>query len=117
MVWQGSAGDRRPYADQVGQGLPTPSAYDIPCRGGRRWWALLARIRINIAPTILKKEIEDFFNVAVFSLLAEEFERRPSPIGFPRSLDVAADVSALPDSPMPPSSSREVAGMGHEIDV
>ena len=32
-------------------------------RGGRRWWAHLAFTRINIKPTIQKKEIEELMNV------------------------------------------------------
>ena len=49
--------------------------------GGRAWWAHLAFTRMNIELTIPEKEIEDFLNVAVFSLLGEEFELRRSPVG------------------------------------
>jgi hypothetical protein len=36
--------------------VPRPS---ITLGGGRSWWAHLTFTRINIAPTILRKEIED----------------------------------------------------------
>ena len=79
------------------------------------WWAHLARSRINIAPTILKKEIEDFFNVAIFSLLVEEFELRRSPLGLPRSLDVAADLAESPESLMTRIEQQGSRGvMGHQ---
>jgi hypothetical protein len=86
--------------------------------GGRRRWAHVKFTRMNIALTILQKDIEDFLNVAVFSLLVEEFELRPSPVGRPRSLDVAADLAALPESlitPIEQQGSR--GGMGHQIGV
>ena len=56
--------------------------------------------RMNIALTILEKEVEDFLNIAVFALLVEEFEPRRSPVGLPRSLGVAAELAELPESPM-----------------
>ena len=68
--------------------------------GGRTWWAHFEFTRINITPTILRKKIEDFLNIAVFSLLVEEFELRRSPVGLPRSLDVAAELAELPESLM-----------------
>jgi hypothetical protein len=55
---------------------------------------------MNIALTILHEEFEDFLNIAVFSLLAEEFELRRSAVGLPMSLDVAADLAELPASLM-----------------
>jgi hypothetical protein len=53
---------------------------------------------MNIALTILQKKVEDLLNVAVFGLLVEGFELRHSPIGLPRSLDVAADLAESPES-------------------
>ena len=32
-------------------------------RGGRSWWAQLEFTRVNIAPTILCKKVEDLMNV------------------------------------------------------
>jgi hypothetical protein len=42
--------------------------------GGRSWWAHLTIIRMNIGPIILRNQIEEFLNVAVFSLLIDEVE-------------------------------------------
>jgi hypothetical protein len=64
------------------------------------------------------KKFEEFLNVAVLSLLVEEFELRRSPVGLPRSLDVAADLAELPESLMrrfEQQGSR--GGMGHQIGV
>jgi hypothetical protein len=36
----------------------------IRSSGGRIWWAHLEFTRINIAPTILRKKIEDLMNVS-----------------------------------------------------
>ena len=50
--------------------------------------------------------------------LVEEFELRRSPVGLPRSLDVAADLAELPESLMmrfEQQGSR--GGMGHQIGV
>jgi len=58
-VWQGSAGNRRPYADLVAKGLPTAGAHLSGASGGRTWWAHFALTRINITPTILPKKFEE----------------------------------------------------------
>jgi hypothetical protein len=64
--------------------------------------------------TILRKKIEDFLKVAVFSVLVEEFELRRSPLGLPRSLDVAADLAELPESLMTRIEQQGSRGvMGH----
>ena len=56
--------------------------------------------------------------VAVFSLLVEEFELRRSPLGLPRSLDVAADLAELPESLMTRIEQQGSRGvMGHQIGV
>ena len=68
--------------------------------GGRIWWAHIDYTRINIALTIVKKDIEDFLDVAVFALRVEEFDLRRSLVGLPRSLEVAADLAELPESPV-----------------
>jgi hypothetical protein len=65
---------------------------------------------MNIELTILQKDIEDFLNVAVFSLLVEEFKLRPSPVRLPRSLNVAADLAELPESLMARIHQQEVRG-------
>ena len=59
MVWQGSAGNRRPYANLVAKGLPTAGRVSIPFQWWCRWWAHLEFTRINIGLTILRKKIED----------------------------------------------------------
>ena len=64
-----------------------------------------------------EKKIEDFFNVAVFSLLVEEFELRRSPLGLPRSLDVAADLAELPESLMTRIEQQGSRGMMGQIGV
>ena len=46
------------------------------------------------------KKFQDFLNVAVFSVLVETFEFRRSPVGLPRSLDVAAGLPGLAESLM-----------------
>jgi hypothetical protein len=54
--------------------------------------------------------------VAVFSLLVEEFELRRSPLGLPRSLDVAADLAESPESLMTRIEQQGSRGvMGHQI--
>jgi hypothetical protein len=63
-----------------------------PLGGGRPWWAHFEFTRINIAPTILPKKVEEFLNVATFSLLVEDSRFA---VRSPRSLDVAADVPAV----------------------
>ena len=56
--------------------------------------------------------------VAVFSLLVEEFELRRSPLGLPRSLDVAADLAESPESLMTRIEQQGSRGvMGHQIGV
>ena len=56
--------------------------------------------------------------VAVFSLLVEEFEPRRSPLGLPRSLDVATDLAELPESLMTRIEQQGSRGvMGHQIGV
>jgi hypothetical protein len=95
-----------------------PSVFLSLPDGGRTWWAHFEFTRINIRPTILRKKVEEFLNVAVLSLLVEEFELRRSPVGLPRSLDVAADLAELPESLMrrfEQQGSR--GGMGHQIGV
>jgi hypothetical protein len=42
---------------------PTAAHLCIRQGGGRTWWAHLEFTRINIKPTILKKEMEDLMNV------------------------------------------------------
>ena len=83
---------------QSGQGL-TDRCIRAPNRG-RTWWAHFENTRINIAPTILQKEVEEFLNIAVFAVLVEEFEPRRSPVGLPRSLGVAVELAELPESLM-----------------
>jgi hypothetical protein len=53
----------------------SPSPPTPPLNDGRTWWAHLAFTRINTKLTILKKEIEDFLNVVVFSMSIVEFAR------------------------------------------
>jgi len=89
-----------------------------PAGGGRTWWAHFKFTPINIALTIHKNQFEDFLKVAVFALLVEEFELRRSPLGLPRSLDVAADLAELPESLMTRIEQRGSRGvMGHQIGV
>jgi hypothetical protein len=93
-----------------------PSGLGSALDGGRTWWAHFEFTRINIGPTILRKKIEGFFNVTVFSLLVDEIELRRSPVGLPRSLDVAADLAESPEFLMPrieQQGSRR--GIDHQI--
>jgi len=55
--------------------------------------------------------------VAVFSLLVEEFELRRSPLGLPRSLDVAADLAELPESLMTRIEQQGSRGVMGQIGV
>jgi hypothetical protein len=99
--------------------VPEQARFAPPPRGGgRTWWAHFEFTRINIEPIILRKKIEDFLKVAVFSLLVEEFELRRSPLGLPRSLDVAVDLAELPESLMTRIQQQGSRGvMGHQIGV
>jgi len=71
---------------------------------------------MNIALTIPQNQVEDFLKVAVFALLVEEFELRRSPLGLPRSLNVAADLAELSESLMRRIEQQRSRGvMGHQI--
>jgi hypothetical protein len=73
---------------------------------------------MNIALTVWKNQLEAFVNVAVFSLLVEEFELRRSPVGLPRSLDIAADLAELLESLMTRIEQQGSRGeMGHQFGV
>lgn len=72
-------------AGACAQGSDTPP---LTPHGGRTWWAHLNVARIIITPTILRNQIEEFLNVAVFDIYYQA--RVPGPkVCLPRSLEVS----------------------------
>ena len=67
---------------------------------------------MNIGRIILRNQIEELLNVAVFSVPVDEFEFRRSPVGLPRSLEVAADLAGLSESLIMRIEQQESLGDG-----
>ena len=94
--------DSQPLMPRKGYAQQTPARVDgSPLRvygGGRTWWARFAFTRINIAPTILCRKIEDLGETRFSVWQSTTAASTPHDVGFVFAVAMASRRTTVSDS-------------------